>query len=455
MGKYFSKRIKNGTLVLEHGCEKADLGIREEKIAAVLAPESDLEGEEEIDASGLYVFPGGIDTHTHFFEPGADYREDWFCGTRAAASGGYTLVMEMPNSSPPVVDEKTFALKLDLAKRQSVVDFALWGGAIAGNQDELEALSRLGCIAFKGFTLDAGPEFLWLDHQQQVDAMEQVKKLGKVLGFHAEDAAVIAELKERYKNRPWDLCLHDQARPYYAELTAIENAIIFAEHTGCAIHICHLSIPEGAECIKRAKERGVDVTAESCAHYFTLNYEDNFASGTYGLIQPPLRSRKRMEKMWEYLEDGTIDYLGTDHAPYTQEDKEPKDGDGWKVMGGAPSIDIAYPLMVTEGVIKRGMKPHRLAALCAGNAARRFGLYPDKGAIRVGADADLVLMDLEHPWNYTRKNSFSKTRCTRFPYEGRELLCRVVSTFLRGKEIYHWGEIRAEAGYGKLVRGKK
>ncbi len=453
MGNYFSKIIRNGTLVLENGCERADLGIRGEKIAGILAPESQLEADEIIDASGFMIFPGGIDTHTHFFEPGANYREDWFCGTRAAAAGGYTLVMEMPNSSPPVIDEGTFALKLGLAEGNSVVDFALWGGAIAGNQAELEKLNRLGCIAFKGFTLDAGPEFLWLDHQQQVDGMEEVKKLGKVLGFHAEDAAIIQELKARFQNQPWDLRLHDEARPYYAELTAIENAIIFAEHTGCPIHICHLSIPEGAECIKRAKKRGVDVTVESCAHYFLLNYEDQFEAGTYGLIQPPLRSRERMEGLWPYLLDGTIDYLGTDHAPYTEEDKEPKDGDGWRVMGGAPSIDIAYPLMVTEAVLKRGMAPHRLAALCAGNGAKRFGLYPDKGAIRVGADGDLVLMDVSHPWNYSRKNSFSKTRCTKFPYEGRELLCQVVSTFLRGREIYRDGRILAEPGYGRFVRG--
>lgn len=451
MGRYFSKIIKNGTLVLENGCERADLGIRGEKIAGILAPGNELEAEEMVDASGLTIFPGGIDTHTHFFEPGANYREDWLCGTRAAAAGGYTLVMEMPNSSPPVIDERTFGVKYGLAEGRSLVDFALWGGAIAGNQAELEKLSALGCIAFKGFTLEAGPEFLWLNHQQQVDAMREVRRLGKILGFHAEDDAIIRELKARFQSQPWDLRLHDEARPYYGELAAIQNAITFAEHTGCAIHICHLSIPEGAECIKRAKARGVDVTVESCAHYFLLNYEDQFASGTYGLIQPPLRSRERMERMWPYLMDGTIDYLGTDHAPYTKEDKEPEDGDGWQVMGGAPSIDIAYPLMVTE-CLKRGMAPHRLAALCAGNGARRFGLYPEKGVLQVGADADLALMDLDYPWNYTRKNSFSKTKCTKFPYEGRALSCRVVSTFLRGREIYCDGEILAKSGYGKFVR---
>lgn len=452
MEVYFDKIIKNGILVLEDGCMKADLAIRGEKIAAIVENGNCLNAKEIVDASEMYIFPGGIDTHTHFFDPGADYREDWYCGSRAAVSGGYTLVMEMPNSSPPVINRDTFNLKLEKALRNSVVDFALWGGAIAGGNDQIGELSRLGCIAFKGFTLDAGPEFLWLNHQQQIEAMREIGKQHKILGFHAEDSNIIEELKKRFGNFPWNLKIHDQARPYYAELTAIENAMIFAEETKCPVHICHLSIPEGAERIKEAKRRGVDVTVESCAHYFLLNCEDQFDSGTYALIQPPLRSRERMECMWKYLMDGTIDYLGTDHAPYTEEDKEPKNGDGWQVMGGAPSIDIAYPLMITEAVIQRGMPAHKLAALCATNAAKRFGIYPNKGAIRVGSDADFVVVDMNSVWTYSRKNSLSKTKCIKFPYEGRKLRCRVISTFIRGVEVYSNEKIKVDSGYGKFIK---
>jgi len=447
--------IKNGTLVLEHGCLNASLAINGEKIAAILEDSCEAEAKEIIDASGCYVFPGGIDTHTHFFDPGAEYREDWACGTKAAASGGYTLVMEMPNSSPPVIDSSTFHLKYERAVSSSVVDFALWGGAIAGGNHQISELCDLGCIAFKGFTLDAGPEFKWLDHQQQMDAMTEVKKHHKVLGFHAEDENIIRSLKEYYQDTKWDLRMHDLARPYYAELIAIENAVVLSKASGCPLHICHLSIPEGAASLKRAKADGADVTVESCPHYFLLNYEDDFEAGTYALIQPPLRDRARMEKMWDYLIDGTIDYLGTDHAPYTEADKEPEDGNEWNVMGGAPSIDIAYPLMISEAVIKRNMPAHKLAALCATNAAKRFGIYPLKGALRIGADADLALVDMECSWNYSRKDSFSKTRCTGFPYEGRELLCRVKTTLVRGKRVYEDGRIYTAPGSGKYVRGQR
>jgi len=448
----FDKIIDNGTLVLEDGCLNASLAIKDGKIAAILQDGCGADGKERIDAGGRYIFPGGIDTHTHFFDPGAEYREDWECGTKAAASGGYTLVMEMPNSSPPVIDKDTFRTKYERASQHAVVDFALWGGAIAGGNSHIGELCGLGCIAFKGFTLDAGPEFKWLDHQQQKDAMDEVKKHGRILGFHAEDENIISELKERFQDGPWNLRLHDMARPWYAEMIAVQNAVILAKASGCPLHICHLSIPEGAELIKRAKAEGVDVSAESCAHYFLLNHEDNFGAGTYGLIQPPLRDRKRMEQMWEYLLDGTIDYLGTDHAPYTKEDKEPEDGNGWNVMGGAPSIDIAYPLMISEAVIKRGMKASRLADLCATNAAKRFGLYPRKGAVRVGADADLALVDMDCRWNYSRKDSLSKTKCTSFPYEGKEVLCRVTETLVRGRTVYRDGAIWAVPGSGIFIK---
>lgn len=162
-----------------------------------------------------------------------------------------------------------------------------------------------------------------------------------------------------------------------------------------------------------------------------------------------------MERMWDYLKDGTIDYLGTDHAPYIREDKEPRDGNGWNVAGGAPSIDISYPLMISEAVIKRGIPAHRLAALCAANAARRFGLYPQKGTIQVGADADLVLMDMDCRWKYSRQKSFSKSKSTRFPYEGKELLCRVAATFVRGTKVYGEGKIHTMPGSGKFIKRQK
>lgn len=444
--------IRNARVVLEDEVVCKDVAVFQGKIAAFLERGSCAsEAAEETDASGCYLLPGGIDTHTHFFEPGAEYREDFAHGTKAAASGGYTCIMEMPNSNPAVTDKETFLLKKGLAEKGAVVDYAIWAGATAANLDKLEELKECGCAAFKAFTLDAGPTFPYLDTLLEYEAMEKISKTGLVFGFHAEDPVVISSLRERYCKMPWSLKLHDMARPYYAELNAINQILLFARETGCKVHICHLSIPEGARLVKEARQLGVDVTVESCSHYFLLNYEDDAQYDTYALIQPPLRSRDRMERMWDYLLDGTIDYLGTDHAPYNATDKEPADGNKWNVIGGAPSIDTAYPLMFDEAVGKRGMSPVQFAKIIAGNAAKRFGFYPRKGAIRVGADADLVVLAPDKPWTIDREKSFSKTKSTKFPYQNRKVNCRIMKTYVRGKLVYDGVKICVGDGYGAFV----
>lgn len=455
MAVEYDLAVTNGLIVLEDGVIRGNLGICEGKIAAIVpghcAGPEDMTAVRALDAKGCYVMPGAIDTHTHFFEPGADYREDFAYGTRAAASGGFTCIMEMPNSNPAVVDAASFHLKKQLAEKGAVTDYAIWAGATADNQEHLAELKELGCVAYKAFTLDAGPTFPYLNTELEIEAMQKVAELNAILGFHAEDPVIIAELAKRYRSRPWSLQLHDQARPYYAELAAINQIILFAKETGCPVHICHLSIPEGAELIKKAKQDGVDITAESCSHYFLLNVEDDAKFDTYALIQPPIRPKWRMEKMWRYLFDGTIDYLATDHAPYTGADKEPADGDKWNVIGGAPSIDTAFPLMFDEAVLKRGMSPVQFAGLSAANAAKRFRLYPQKGSIQIGTDADLAIIDPNQTWRIDRSKSYSKTRNTKFPYQGRKVDCRVTTTIVRGKIVFNRGEILAESGYGQFV----
>ncbi|MDO5539617.1 MAG: allantoinase AllB [Eubacteriales bacterium] len=450
--KMYDLVVKNGLLVLENEIVRNNLGICNGKIAAIFEDGcTSSAAKHEIDAAGCYVMPGAIDTHTHFFEPGGEWREDFEHGTRAAASGGFTCIMEMPNSNPAVTDRETFLLKKRLADRNSVVDYAIWAGATAVNLDKLEELKALGSVAFKAFTLDAGPTFPYLNTEMEMEAMKKIKELDCIFGFHAEDPIVVSERRKRCEKEEWSVEQNDRARPYYAELSAINQIILFAKETGCKVHICHLSIPEGAELIAQAKKNGVDITVESCSHYFLLNLENAEKFDTYALIQPPIRSRARMEKMWDYLFDGSIDYLATDHAPYPEEDKEPADGNKWNVIGGTPSIDVAFELMFDEAVLKRKMSPVQYAKLSATNAAKRFGLYPKKGSIRIGADADLAILNPDHSWIIDRNKSFSKTRNTKFPYQGRKVDCKVETTIVRGNVVFKDDKIVAQDGYGKLV----
>ena len=445
--------ICNARIVTEGEAFLGWLAVEGGRIAA-LGPGSPPAGGAALleDAGGQWLLPGAIDTHPHFFDPGATWREDFLHGTRAAASGGFTTVRDMPNTSPPVRDEGTFAQKLARAQAASLVDFALWGAALPDNVAEFPRLRQLGCVAFKAFTLEAAPDYPWSDAYDQLREMERLAKLGAIYGAHAEDPTLVRRFSQAHSAQPWSLAVHDAGRPWQAELLAIHTLLLAAELTGCRLHICHMSLPEGARLIDRAKARGVDVTVETCAHYLTLNYEDDAALGAFAKINPPLRSRARMEQLWEFVLDGTIDYLGTDHAPYLEEEKLPPDGDGRKAACGAPEIDLAIPLLLEEGVKKRGMTPQRFAAFTATNAAKRFGLYPRKGVLAPGADADFYLADLDSPWTFSRRSTFSKSKVARFAHEGRRMACRVTATYLRGRPIYRDGEILEAPGYGRFLR---
>ena len=448
--------IKNGTLVLEDCCRQADLGIRDGKIAKIGCGPWD-QAERVMDAAGIHVFPGAIDTHCHTMDPGPlNFREDWASVSWAAASGGFTCLIDMPNIDPPIVNLETLELKKETAGNASVVDFAFWGAGILRAASHVGELRRAGCAAFKAFTSDAGPAYPSLGNQEIVDMMEIVRDAGGIMAFHAEDLGIVTELTRRAMEdgRSWNLRLHEQVRPYYAELQAIQSILLFAAHTGCPVHICHLSIPEGAQAVREARERGVDVTVESCAHYFLFNYEDQYKLGPFAKIMPPLRSRERSDYLWEFLKSGAIDYLGTDHGPYPEEEKIPADRNYWNAPGGAPSIDAAWPAMLDEAIHRRGMKPWEIARVTSLNAARRFGLYPQKGSIREGADADLALVNLDETWVYSAEHSLCKTKCPRYAYEGRSIRAKVTATLVRGTPVWENGRIRAESGYGRFVPSK-
>lgn len=456
--EYYDSLIKNGTAVLENSCAKLDIAVRD-GVITLITPGANIDAGVIIDASGMMIFPGAVDTHAHIPDPGpANYREDWRTGSWAAASGGFTTLVDLPNISPEVINCETLIYKEKIAAANSVLDYSFMGAATLLGASNVRALREMGCIAFKAFTVSTGsPDFLHLSSQEQIDMMEIVRDAGGIMAFHAEDDDIVKKLTRRAfeSGKAWNLELHDKVRPYYAELAAIANVIMFAKHTGCPVQICHLSIPEGAELIKRAKAEGVNITAESCTHYLTLNYEDNYDAGSYACIMPPLRKKERMERLWSYLFDGTIDYLGTDHGQYSEAEKEPADINYWRIPGGAPGFDIAFPLIVDEAINKRGMEPWKLAWLTSLNGAKRFGFYPKKGCIQNGADADLAIFDMNDAWVYSGLNTLSKIKSAKYAYEGRKVGCKLKKTILRGKVIFDNGRIVAPSGCGQWVKSQR
>lgn len=444
----FDLLIKNANVVFPNEVLKRDIAVNDGKIVGIFEGVP-VEGANVIDGTGRYLLPGAIDTHSHFFEPGPNYREDVFHGTRAAAAGGYTTVMDMPNTDPPVKDEETFRLKQEIFRRNAFIDYMLWGSSLPGGTENIRMLKKIGCSAFKAFVSDAGETFPRSDSLALYEGMCAVKEVGGIFCVHAEDPEIVGGLRKRYDIKPWNLRMHDAARPWIAELSAISKVLFFARVTGCPLHICHTSIPEGVDLIWEARKQGVDVTVETCPHYLLFDTESVESTGTYSLICPPIRSRERVEKMWKLLAEGKIDYMGTDHAPYTAADKNPVNL--WDAPGGAPNIDIAVPAILDEGVNKRGLPITKISSFISGNAAKRFGLYPAKGVIRVGSDADLILVDMCADWTFSRINSYSKTRETGFAFEGRRLSVKVDTTILRGTVIYNQGEILGSGNTGKML----
>lgn len=451
MNERYDLIIKNGNIVLEDECINGSIYVRNEKIVCISGCDMGAEADEIIDAAGKYVLPGGVDCHSHIWEPTAyDYREDFYTGSCTAASGGITTMIEMPLSVPPVTDRKSFENRLKFAGK-SILDYALWGAFIGDSLDNIEELNSLGCVGFKGFLSKASPEYPSADDYTLLRGMEKISRVGSLAGVHAENSTIIEGYEKEFKKSGLNSGkYHELAHPEISEIQAIQKALLFSEETGCRLHICHLSTHRAMDMIEEAKRKGVKVTVETCPHYLTLTVDDLEAKGGYAKCNPPLRSKENMDKLWELLKNGKIDCIGTDHTIYTDEDRSRYGDDIWSIPPGIGASDLFIPLMIEEGFIKRGMDMTQIARLTASSPAKIFGLYPKKGTIKVNSDADLIIVDTNAEWTYEGQKSFSKSKCKNGPYEGKKIMVSVNRTILRGTTVYKNGEIVAKNG-GNLV----
>jgi allantoinase len=404
--------VRGGQVVTPDGVVAADVGVADGLIAAV---EPGLAGgRAELDARGLHVLPGGIDPHVHFNEPGRTGWEGLATGTAALAAGGFTGFFDMPlNSSPPVIDGPAFDAKLAAAKASAVVDYGLWGGIVPGNRDRLEELAQRGVVGFKAFMSDSGiADFPRADDITLYEGMAEAARLGRIVAVHAENDALTSR-RRGPTARDWL-----QSRPEIAELEAIGRAIAFAEDTGCALHVVHVSCARGVELVTAARDRGVDVTCETCPHYLVLTPADVEALGPVAKCAPPVRAEPGL---WERLDE--IQLIASDHSPSSPDLKAGAFGDAWGGIAGAQ----------TTRTLLADLDAAELARLTAAGAAERFRLA-GKGRIAAGADADLALMELgvEH----VLRAEDLRYRHQLSPYVGRRLPARIVRTLLRGAEVY-------------------
>ena len=435
--------VRGGTLVTADGLRQADLAIEDGRIVEV-AP--DLPGaREEIDARSLVVFPGIIDAHLHFNEPGRTQWEGSATGSRALAAGGGTLFFDMPlNSTPCTIGAPEFDRKRAALEASSVTDFALWGGLVPGRLAEMAEMSARGVVGFKAFMSDSGlPEFPRADDVTLVEGMREAARLGLPVAVHAESDELTRGLAQKMTGRSVRDFL--ASRPVVAEVEAIQRALLFAGETRAMLHIVHVSSGRGVALAVEARARGVDVSIETCPHYLCFTEEDLERLGAVAKCAPPLRSAVDREALWAELLSGHVDLVASDHSP-----TEPamKSGDFVSAWGGIAGVQSTLAVLLDLGYHDRQLPLERIAALLASEPARRFRI-PGKGSLSPGQDADLALVDLAA--SFTLETSDLHQRHKSSPYLGKSFRGQVRRTVRRGETIFLDGRSTART-QGRLVR---
>ncbi len=439
--------IRHATLVTDTAVTQGDLAVADGRIVAI-EPEITGAATSEIDATGLQLFPGVIDAHVHFDEPGRTEWEGFDSGSAAFAVGGGTTFFDMPlNAHPPTVDAGSFDQKLAAAQASSRTDFALWGGLIPGNLAHMDELAARGVIGFKAFMSRTGTaDFPAADDLTLYEGMARAAALGCLVAVHAESDQLTGALAQRaLAAGRTGMRDYLASRPVVAELEAIGRAICFAEATGCALHIVHVSSGRGVALVVEARSRGVDVTCETCAHYLVFTEEDAVRLGAVAKCAPPLRPQAEQDALWAHIFSGTLPMVTSDHSPAPPAMKE--GDDFFAIWGGIAGCQSTLAALLTAGG-ERDLPLPTLAALVAGNAARRSAL-PEKGRLAVGVDADLALVDLAHESVLSSADLCYRHQLS--PYVGRRFRGRVVRTLVRGETVAQDGHVVGEAR-GRLVR---
>ena len=453
--------ITGGTVFTPGGRGRLDVAIRGETIAAVgegLAGSDAAHGAAVVDASGRYVLPGALDVHVHLELPfcGTVSSDDWASGTRAAARGGVTTVIDFAIPYGTQSLREAYDAWMARATPKAVVDYAFHLAITDWDRHgpEMAEMVKLGCPTFKEFMIYAS-EGWQADDRAIFNTLERCRDLGAMLLVHAESSRVLDELIARHHTP--DLMathrakLHAITRPDFIEAEAIARAIAWAEATGGRLYIVHMSTAKGADLVDAARARGVDVYAETCPQYLVLD-ESVFNDPDDGHLFaccPQVKTEADQARLWRGLADGGVSVLSTDTCTFTRAQKATWEGDWTKIPMGLPGSETMVPLLFTRGV-RAGLLPmERLVEVCCSNPARLMGLYPKKGAIVEGSDADLAIIDPERTVEVDHADL--DTNADWSPYQGWSLGGFAESTYCRGRRVVADHRFVGEAGWGRWL----
>lgn len=444
------RALVNGTIVTPEGRFGGAIGMKDGRIAALAQDAAAFAGAEMVDCTGKFILPGLVDGHIHFQDPGFTHREDFEHATAACAVGGITTAISMPMNDPAVVDTASFEANIAAYSGRGIVDYGLHGGGTADNVEQVEALwTGTGATAIKMFMCFSVKEFPFVRDDALFDILERLARHKGLAIIHAENEELI-RLRERQLQGAGrkDPMAYNESRPAYVEIEAVRRVLLMLEETGAEAIIAHVSTAEALREIAKARRRGIRVWAESCPHFFTFVAEDTAALGPFLKFSPVMRDEANRLALWDLLNRGHVQTVGSDHCPFSAAEKEPGLTDIWKAPNGIPGLEAMLPVLL-DGANRGLVTLERVVEVTSRNPARLYGLAPQKGEIRPGADADLVVVDmaLEKVFGAAER----KSKCPWSPYDGRRFKGWPVLTLVRGEIVAEKDEIRVQPGYGRYV----
>ncbi len=434
----FDVVVRGGVLIDPDRSEPRTIAIADGTVAAILQPGEQVYGRTEIDASGKIVMPGFVDAHVHLREPGLEYKEDFASGTMAAAAGGVTTVMDMPTDDPWTATAAQFEEKRVLLEGKAYVDVGLQAAVGPGNED-IESLARLGAISYEIFLTGGRSDFMVEDDNDFLELMRRIETVGGMAGITAGSPAIVDRLTNQAKlHADPDIKAFSKTWPPISEALGIARACVLAAETRTRIHFRQISCGDSVAVLKRYSDLD-GISSEVTPHHLLLTEADADRLGPFAAVIPPLRPDAEGRILTAALRDGPIDIVATDHAPHTREEKERGRENIWLAPPGLPGLQTVCSAML-ELEAQGAVSLTDIVRTCAEQPARLFGLYPRKGALIAGSDADLIVIDRSALTEIRDEDQYSKAGFT--PFAGRKVRGRVEVVLLRGETI---------AGDGKVI----
>jgi dihydroorotase len=449
--------LVGGKVFTDGGLIDASLGIKDGEIAFVSSRQWTPSATRTLDVTGKIVLPGFVDTHVHFRDPGLTYKEDFLTGCQAAVSGGFTCVVDMPNNKPALLTRQRFRDKLENVRAKAIIDFALYAGAT--NLPEIPGMLEEGAIGVKIFMVSDpkshyphDPELFSGDDGVIYDTLCIARDHGAYCAVHPTNQQIFThESRKRWAagtTGPREFMAAYFGENFVGDHTSISTLVAMSEASRARTHILHVRTENSIRIINRSRDEGTPLSIEINPKYMLLGEEDVDRMGPlstpYGL---PAQQRANLMKM---VDQGLVDVLGTDHAPHTKEEMEPGWKDAWSIPFGNPQLDHVSAMMLTK-VNEGALSIESLVSVMAEGPARLIGAYPRKGSLRVGADADIAIVDMEKKGTLT--DAECRTKVGWSPYSGKSYHGRVVTTVSRGEIVMQDGSVSGEPGRGRFVPG--